>query len=215
MIIDGNILNAAAPLSKMIDGLGKTPLLAQPGTRWSYSIGVDVQGYLIEKFSGMTFADFARTRIFEPLGMKDTGFYVPAEKVSRLALIHSEDATTGKLNPPENGRIRRLFRWPFRRRRTLFDGRRLRAVLRNAARRRSVQGHATAGATNGRDDADESRDADPLKTMALGTGWGLDFNVVMDAAMAGESTPTAPSIGSASTAHGSGSIPSTTWHLWG
>jgi len=52
MIIDGNILNSAAPLQTMIDGLGKTPLLAQPGTRWSYSIAVDVQGYLVEKFSG-------------------------------------------------------------------------------------------------------------------------------------------------------------------
>src|SRR5205085_12501084 len=89
MIIDGNILNAAAPLSKMIDGLGKTPLLAQPGTRWSYSIGVDVQRYLIEKFSGMSFADFARTRIFEPLGMKDTGFYVPKEKMSRFSEVHT------------------------------------------------------------------------------------------------------------------------------
>src|ERR1700677_3944874 len=54
MIIDGNVLNAAAPLQTMIDGLGKMPLLAQPGTRWSYSIAVDVQGYLIEKFSGMS-----------------------------------------------------------------------------------------------------------------------------------------------------------------
>ena len=89
MIIDRNVLNAGAPLQTMIDGLAKIPLLAQPGTRWSYSIGVDVQGYLIEKFSGMSFADFARTRIFEPLGMKDTGFYVPKEKVARLALVHT------------------------------------------------------------------------------------------------------------------------------
>src|SRR5271165_2918762 len=76
MIIDGNVLNAGAPLQAMIDGLAKIPLLAQPGTRWSYSIAVDVQGYLVEKFSGQSFADFARTRIFEPLGMKDTAFYV-------------------------------------------------------------------------------------------------------------------------------------------
>jgi CubicO group peptidase (beta-lactamase class C family) len=49
MIIDGNILSTKAPLQTMIDGLAKTPLLAQPGTRWSYSIGVDVQGYHVEK----------------------------------------------------------------------------------------------------------------------------------------------------------------------
>src|SRR5271156_6656272 len=89
MIIDGNILNANAPLQAMIDGLGKTPLLAQPGTRWSYSIAVDVQGYLVEKFSGMPFGEFARTRIFEPLGMKDTAFYVPKEKLSRFAQVHT------------------------------------------------------------------------------------------------------------------------------
>ena len=88
MIIDGNVLNAAAPLQTMIDGLAKIPLLAQPGTRWSYSIGVDVQGYLIEKLSGQSFADFARTRIFEPLGMRDTAFYVPQDKLSRLAQVH-------------------------------------------------------------------------------------------------------------------------------
>ena len=82
----------------MIDGLAKMPLLAQPGTRWSYSIGVDVQGYLVEKFSGMPFADFLRTRLFEPLGMKDTAFYVPKEKLSRHALVHT--GRDGKLAPP-------------------------------------------------------------------------------------------------------------------
>jgi len=53
MIVDQNVLNAGAPLQTMIDGLAKIPLLAQPGTRWSYSIAVDVQGYLVEKLSGM------------------------------------------------------------------------------------------------------------------------------------------------------------------
>ena len=62
MIIDAGVLNAAAPLSKMIDGLGRIPLLAQPGTRWSYSIAVDVQGYLVQKFSGMGFEEFLQKR---------------------------------------------------------------------------------------------------------------------------------------------------------
>ena len=89
MIIDGGVLNAGAPLQTMIDGLAKIPLLAPPGTRWSYSIAVDVQGYLIEKFSGQTFAEFARKRIFEPLGMKDTGFSVPKEKLARFSQVHT------------------------------------------------------------------------------------------------------------------------------
>ena len=84
----------------MIDGLAALPLQSQPGTRWSYSIAVDVQGYLIEKLSGMSFEDFARTRIFEPLGMKDTGFSVPKEKISRLALVHSE--ANGKAAAPQD-----------------------------------------------------------------------------------------------------------------
>src|SRR5262245_30109283 len=89
MIIDANVLNSRAPLQTMIDGLVKMPLLAQPGTRWSYSIAVDVQGYLVEKFSGQPFADFLRTRVFEPLGMKDTAFYVPKEKLVRFAQVHT------------------------------------------------------------------------------------------------------------------------------
>src|SRR5947208_1216535 len=68
MIIDANVLNARAPLQTMVDNLAKVPLIAQPGTRWSYSIAVDVQGYLDEKFSGQPFGDFLRTRVFEPLG---------------------------------------------------------------------------------------------------------------------------------------------------
>ncbi len=82
------MLNTRAPLQTMIDGMAKLPLMAQPGTRWAYSSAVDVQGYLVEKLSGQPFGDFLRTRLFEPLGMKDTGFYVPPDKVSRLALVH-------------------------------------------------------------------------------------------------------------------------------
>ena len=57
----------------MIERLAKMPLLYQPGTRWVYSVSVDIQGYLVEKLSGKTFPEFLRTRLFEPLGMVDTG----------------------------------------------------------------------------------------------------------------------------------------------
>jgi CubicO group peptidase (beta-lactamase class C family) len=89
MYIESNVLNAGAPLKTMIDGLAKLPLSSQPGTRWAYSISVDVQGYLVEKLSGQSFAEFLRARLFEPLGMKDTAFYVPQEKLARLALVHN------------------------------------------------------------------------------------------------------------------------------
>src|SRR4029077_9346172 len=54
-------------------------------TRWNYSVSIDVMGYLVEKLSGMSFAEFLRTRLFEPLGMVDTGFWVPPEKIERFA----------------------------------------------------------------------------------------------------------------------------------
>jgi len=75
-------------LQEMIDKLAKLPLLYEPGTRWVYSLSVDIQGYLVEKLSGKALPDFMRERIFEPLGMKDTGFYVPKEKIDRLATLY-------------------------------------------------------------------------------------------------------------------------------
>ncbi len=93
-----DIFELEQPLQAMIDKLGEIPLLVHPGTQWIYSISVDVQGYLVEKLSGQPLADFFRDRIFEPLGMSDTGFYVPEEKIDRLATIHSVDEG-GKLQP--------------------------------------------------------------------------------------------------------------------
>ena len=73
------------------------PLLYQPGTKWVYSVSVDIQGYLVEKLSGQDVPEFLRTRLFEPLGMVDTGFSVPAEKLSRVATIYSYDKAQGGL----------------------------------------------------------------------------------------------------------------------
>jgi CubicO group peptidase (beta-lactamase class C family) len=85
-------------LQDMIDKLAKIPLLYQPGTRWVYSLSVDIQGYIVQKLSGMPLADFMRERIFEPLGMKDTGFYVPQQKWTRLATLYAANKT-GELTP--------------------------------------------------------------------------------------------------------------------
>jgi len=87
MYHDQQVLHSAT-LQEMISKLAKLPLLYQPGTRWVYSISVDIQGYLVEKLSGKSLPDFMRERIFEPLGMKDTGFYVPKEKMDRLATLY-------------------------------------------------------------------------------------------------------------------------------
>jgi CubicO group peptidase (beta-lactamase class C family) len=88
------LYQAAAPLNapslqEFITRVAALPLLYQPGTRWVYSVSVDIQGYLVEKLSGQTFPDFLRTRVFEPLGMPDTAFFVPQDKLSRVATIYS------------------------------------------------------------------------------------------------------------------------------
>ena len=74
-----------ATLAESVPELRDIPLDYQPGTKWVYSISVDIQGYLIEKLSGQTLDTFFQERIFEPLGMKDTGFYVSADKAHRLS----------------------------------------------------------------------------------------------------------------------------------
>jgi CubicO group peptidase (beta-lactamase class C family) len=89
----------APSLQGMIDRLSKMPLLYQPGTRWVYSVSVDIQGYLVEKLSGKTFPEFLRTRLFEPLGMVDTAFFVPADKMSRVAAIYAYDKAKAGLAP--------------------------------------------------------------------------------------------------------------------
>lgn len=83
-----NVLDPHSSLRAMIERLARAPLLYQPSTRWVYSLSVDIQGYIIEKLSGMTFPEFLRKRLFDPLGMKDSGFYVPKEKWSRFATMY-------------------------------------------------------------------------------------------------------------------------------
>jgi CubicO group peptidase (beta-lactamase class C family) len=71
-------------LDAMIEELAKLPLDFSPGDYWNYSISIDVMGYLVQKLSGQTFGEFLRTRLFEPLGMKDTAFHCPHDKIERF-----------------------------------------------------------------------------------------------------------------------------------
>jgi CubicO group peptidase (beta-lactamase class C family) len=70
------------------------PLMFQPGSRWHYSIATDVLGVLIERVSGLSLGEFFRTRIFEPLGMRDTAFWVPGAQLLRLATAYNIDPGT-------------------------------------------------------------------------------------------------------------------------
>ena len=79
-------------LADKMKKLGSLPLLHQPGDQWTYGLNTDLLGYLVEVVSGMSLADFFSKRIFEPLGMKDTYFYLPKEKYNRLTTLYTEDS---------------------------------------------------------------------------------------------------------------------------
>jgi len=86
--------------------LGKLPLSFQPGTKWQYGLNTDLLGCLIEVISGMNLEDFLRKNIFDPLGMKDTYFNVPASKADRLATVYTEDSLQNII--PWNHTFRRI-----------------------------------------------------------------------------------------------------------
>ena len=70
---EADLLNVNNTLDEFIKRVAKLPLNSQPGTEWHYSISVDIQGYIVQKLSGMPFEEFLEKRIFKPLGMVDTG----------------------------------------------------------------------------------------------------------------------------------------------
>jgi CubicO group peptidase (beta-lactamase class C family) len=88
--------------AEFLDHLVKLPLASQPGTEWRYSVSVDIQGLIVERLSGMSLADFMKSRIFDPLKMTDTAFYVPAAKSDRLAALYIPDPKTRALKPADN-----------------------------------------------------------------------------------------------------------------
>ena len=90
-------------LASFVELLGTMPLCYHPGEAWLYSLATDVCGYLVEALSGMPFSDYVKTFIFEPLGMTDTDFYVPANKAARLASNYGRgvDKSLHLLDPSE------------------------------------------------------------------------------------------------------------------
>ena len=85
-------------LAEFVSKIAKLPLAYHPGTTWEYSHSTDVLGRIVEVVSGSTLDQFVADRIAKPLGLSDTGFYVPTEKLDRLAETQI-DPTTGKRWP--------------------------------------------------------------------------------------------------------------------
>ena len=86
-------------LAGISEQIARLPLLFQPGTEWNYSMSIDILGRIIEVLSGQSLADFLRTRVFAPLGMVDTGFFVPENEAGRLAALYTPHPATGEATP--------------------------------------------------------------------------------------------------------------------
>jgi CubicO group peptidase (beta-lactamase class C family) len=91
------------PIEPLMERLATLPFAAQPGERFVYGYSTDVLGAVVEKASGMTLDEFFRTRIFEPLKMVDTGFFLPQEKRERLATVYSLGSSGKIARAPEPG----------------------------------------------------------------------------------------------------------------
>ena len=89
------IFEKDSTLADMVKKLGDIPLVHEPGEKWTYGVSVDVLGYFVEVVSGMPFEEFLQTRLFKPLGMVDTGFSVPPEKVDRYAALYRSNKENG------------------------------------------------------------------------------------------------------------------------
>ena len=92
-------------LAEVMPQLAALPLMHNPGDKWTYGLSTDVVGYLIEVLSGQSLDQFLRTRLFEPLGMNDTYFYLPTAKQARLTRLYTEDSTKSVRRMPALGGI--------------------------------------------------------------------------------------------------------------
>ncbi len=101
---------AGNPISNLeiINELGSVPLLFQPGEAWHYGISADVAGGIVEAVTGIPYGEYLRQTLFEPLDMKDTGFYVPNEKMPRLAQMYTRKDAAGHLEKADKDAYRRL-----------------------------------------------------------------------------------------------------------
>ena len=95
----GDVLNAEMTPDAWMKALGGLPLTYAPGERFHYSHATDVLGYIVGRIEGMAFRDVLVKRIFGPLGMVDTDFYIPPQKRDRAAVVYKLDEAANRLDP--------------------------------------------------------------------------------------------------------------------
>ncbi len=115
--MEENVLMSLSPApphapDEWLRRLGTLPLMCQPGERWMYHTGSDVLGVLIARVAGQPFEVFVKERIFDPLGMRDTGFFVPAAKLGRFASCYAANPDSGVLELLDDGQDSKWSRPP-------------------------------------------------------------------------------------------------------
>jgi CubicO group peptidase (beta-lactamase class C family) len=185
---DSGLLGSATLHDVMVEA-SKLPLASQPGEGWRYSIAVDIQGFIVEKLSGQSLPDFMESRIFKPLGMKDTAFWVPEAKRARQASLYMVDKEKG-IVPADGFMVLDVSKPPT----AANGGGGLVSTLGDYAR------FAQMLANGGELDGTRILSPSTIKLMAAnhltdaqlakqplgpGVGFGLDFGVIMDPAAAG------------------------------
>ena len=179
-------------LQNMVDILAELPLEFSPGTRWNYSVSTDVLGYLIEVISGQRFDAYLREHIFEPLGMRDTGFTIAEGQLARFACNYERqrDGSLRLIDAPERSQYRN---------RSLFSGGgglvstagdyfRFTAMLRNHGAldgvrllgRKTVELMTMNHLPGGQDLTQLAHAGRFTETAYAGVGFGLGFSVMLD-----------------------------------
>jgi CubicO group peptidase (beta-lactamase class C family) len=125
--VSAGLFQTEGTIADGVKRIATVPLLFQPGVHWKYSLAFDVLGRLVEVVSGMPFDKFLEQRIFHPLGMKDTYFFLPEDKVSRLAAAYAYTEQKGLHVIPDNqvtdeGGSMHSADYPYRGPRTYFSG---------------------------------------------------------------------------------------------
>ena len=92
------------PVCATMERLATLPFVAQPGEKWVYGYNIDILGCVVERASGMPFDQFVRTRITDPLGMKDTFFFIPPQKKQRLVTVYMNDSAGRLQRAPEGAK---------------------------------------------------------------------------------------------------------------
>ncbi len=173
-------------VEQMVDNAARTPLFEDPGTNWRYGISTTILGRLVEVWSGAPLEDFLQERVFEPLGMTDTGFWVEPEDADRLATVY-RPSPEGELRPYQIEEI------PFTERPVLIEGG-VGLVSSTMDFLRFSQMFLNGGELDGNRVLEPetvammtvNRIPDALLPIGfgrptLGQGWGLGFSIVMDA----------------------------------